>query len=65
VAHELTPEYLDVLRRMTGQEKLRTAISLYWSARNLKSVAVRRQHPDWSEERVQERVKQVFLDASS
>ena len=60
---DLTPEYLANLRRMTGEQKWRTAFGLYWSARKLKAAAVRDQNPDWTEEQVQQRVKEIFLYA--
>jgi len=62
---DLTPEYLATLRRMSGQQKWRTAFGLYWSARKLKAAALRQGHPDWSEEQVQQRVKEIFRDASA
>jgi len=60
---ELTPEYLATLRRMTGEQKWRTAFGLYWSARRLKAAAVREQQPEWSEAQVQQRVKEIFIHA--
>lgn len=63
MASSLTPEYIATLRRMTGQEKLKAAFALYWSARKLKAAALREQHPDWSEEQVQHEVKEIFLHA--
>ncbi len=57
----LTPEYVAALRRLTGQQKLETAFALYWSARDLKAAALREQHPDWTEDQVQQRVKEIFL----
>lgn len=63
MASDLTPEYLANLRRMTGEQKWRTAFGLYWSARKLKAAGVRDQHPDWTEEQVQQRVKDIFLHA--
>jgi len=65
MARELTPEYVAVLRRLTGARKLRTAAALYWSARRLKAAAIRRQHPEWTEEQVQLRVKAIFLHATT
>ena len=59
----LTPEYVAALRRLTGQQKLETAFALYWSARDLKAAALREQHPDWTEDQVQQRVKEIFLHA--
>jgi hypothetical protein len=62
---EMTPEYRATLRRMTGQQKLRTAFVLYHSARKLKSCALRRSHPELSETQIQQMVKHIFLHASS
>ena len=61
MAAELTPEYIATLRRMTGAQKLRTAFQLYWGARKVKAARLRQQHPEWNEERVQQRVKEIFM----
>jgi hypothetical protein len=61
----LTPEYVAVLRRMSGEEKWRAAFRLYWSARRLKEAALRERYPDWTEEQVRQRVKEIFLHARS
>jgi len=50
----------EIFRKMTGGQKLRLAMRLYWSARRLKAGWLRQQHPDWSEERVEAEVTQVF-----
>ncbi len=63
MASELTPEYIATLRRMTGAQKLRTAFQLYWGARKIKAARLREQHPDWSEETVQQQVKEIFKHA--
>jgi hypothetical protein len=65
MASELTPEYVATLRRMTGAQKLRTAAGLYWSARKLKAARLREQHPDWAEAEVQQRVKEIFMHATT
>jgi hypothetical protein len=65
MASELTPEYIDSLRRTSGEQKLRTAFALYWAARRLKAAAFRNQHPDWTEEEVQKKVRDVFLRTST
>ncbi|MBL9116191.1 MAG: hypothetical protein JNJ83_14385 [Verrucomicrobiaceae bacterium] len=62
MASELTPEYIATLRRLTGEQKLRTSFQLYWGARKLKAARVREQHPDWSEVQVQQRVKEIFMN---
>jgi hypothetical protein len=65
MASELTPEYVAALRRTSGQQKWRTAFGLYWEARKLKAAALRLQHPDWSEDQVQQKVKEIFLHATT
>ena len=65
MASELTPEYVAALRNTSGQQKWKTAFALYWRARKLKAAALRVQHPDWSEDQVQQRVKEIFLHAST
>ena len=62
---ELTPEYIATLQRLTGAQKLRSATALYWFARRLKAAAIRLQHPDWTEEQVQGRVKEIFLHVTT
>ncbi|MFZ4764667.1 MAG: hypothetical protein ACOYMN_06900 [Roseimicrobium sp.] len=61
MAATLTPEYRDTLRRMTGKQKLRTAFQLYWGARKIKAARLRQQYPEWSEEKVQQRVEEIFM----
>jgi hypothetical protein len=38
---------------------------MYWSARALKAAGLRSQFPDWTEEQVQRKVKEIFLHAST
>ena len=61
----LTPEYIETLRRMSGEQKLKTAFHQYWGARRLKAARLRQEHPDWSEEQVQARVREIFMYARS
>ncbi len=60
---EMSPEYAEALRRMTGAQKVRAAFGLYWTARKIKAARLRQQHPDWTEEQVQQRVKEIFMHA--
>jgi hypothetical protein len=57
------PEQRRILRAMTSSQKLRIAMDLYRSARELKAAGLRRQHPDWSEEGVREKVREIFSRA--
>jgi len=58
-------EQQKILRAMTPTQKLRAAERLYYSARQLKAAALRAQHPDWTEEAIQQAVRQIFLYARS
>jgi hypothetical protein len=59
------PELKKILQAMTPAQKLRAAERLYWSARQFKAAALRAQHPEWTEEAIQEAVRQIFLYARS
>ena len=61
---QTSPEQFAILRSMSGQQRLKIAEKLYWSARKLKSAGVRHQHPDWSEEKVVSEVNRIFLHAA-
>ena len=54
---------IDVLRRLTPGQRLEAAIDLYWSARQLKAGFLRTNHPEWSEEQVEEAVREAFMRA--
>lgn len=61
----MDPELKKVLQAMTPAQKLRAAERLYWSARQLKAAALRAEYPDWTEEAIQQAVRQIFLYARS
>jgi hypothetical protein len=56
-------EQIDILRAMPGEQRLRLAEQLYWSARKLKRAGLRTQHPDWPDERLDAEVRRIFLHA--
>ena len=58
-------DQLDVLRRMTPDQRWQTARNLYWSARRLKTAFVRTEHPDWTEDAGESFVRQLSLYARS
>lgn len=51
----------EIFRRMTPEQKLRAAMRLYWSARELKAAWFRAEHPEWSEAQVAKAVRDAFL----
>ena len=48
---------------MTPEQKLKVAMDLYHCARELKAAGLRSQHPGWTESKVQEKVREIFLYA--
>ncbi len=58
-----SPEQIEILRTIPGEQRLRLAERLYWSARKMKAAGLRMLHPDWPEERVSAEVTRIFLNA--
>jgi len=56
---------IEIISKMTPQAKLKAAMNLYWSARELKASWLRHLHPDWSQQQVDKTVKDIFLHARS
>ena len=54
-----------ILQRMTPEEKLNIALRLYESARLLKRAGLRALHPDWDEEQIAKKVREIFLYAGT
>jgi len=54
---------LEIFRSMSPSERWQAARSLYWSARRLKAAYLRKQHPDWSDEQIEQAVKKAFQHA--
>lgn len=60
-----TPEQIAVFRAMTPDQKYKAARQLYWTVRKHKAAYLRSLHPEWSEERLQDEVRTIFLRARS
>lgn len=60
---QASPKQIEILRAMSGEQRLRLAERLYWSARQLKIAGLRAQHPAWSEDRLQAEVLRIFRHA--
>jgi hypothetical protein len=54
------PRVTELRRKLTPEQKLRTAGTMYLAAREFKAAALRNIHPDWSEEKIWEEVRRVF-----
>jgi hypothetical protein len=62
--NEPSTERITAWRAMTGQERLKVAQQMYWAAPELKNADMRRQHPEWSYEKVKLAVNQIYLEAA-
>jgi hypothetical protein len=62
---QVCPEQIEILRRMTPEQRWNAAQRLYWTMRRHKAAFMKSQHPEWSDERVQEEVRRIFLYAQS
>ena len=56
---------IEILRKMSPERRWRAAHQLYWTVRRHKTAFLRGQHPDWSEERLKDEVRRIFLNARS
>ena len=61
----LHPEQIKILRSLSPEAKLKLAENLYISAKALKMSVIRQKHPHWSEEKVAQKVTEIFLYARS
>ncbi|MEY2427807.1 MAG: hypothetical protein QOJ40_692 [Verrucomicrobiota bacterium] len=61
---QASPEQIEILRRMTPQQRWHAAYRLYWTVRRHKSAFLRSQHPEWSEEKLADELRRIFLHAS-
>jgi hypothetical protein len=57
------PEQRRIFRSLTPEKKLKIALRLYYSARDMKAAGLRMQNPDWTEEKIQTKVREIFLYA--
>lgn len=60
---QASPEQIAALRALPGEQRLRLAERLYWSARKLKAAGLKSQHPDWPIEQVNAEVLRIFSHA--
>ena len=56
-------EQIEILRRMTPEQRWRAAHRLYWTCRRHKAAFLRSQHPDWPEPQVEDEVRRIFQNA--
>src|SRR5579871_2228784 len=54
---QASPEQIEALQRLTPEQRWQAAHRLYWTMRRHKAAFLRTQHPDWSEEQIQQEVR--------
>ena len=59
----LHSEQIRIFKSMTPEQKLKVALRLYYSARELKTAGLRSQNPEWTEDKVQYEVREIFFYA--
>ena len=59
------PEQVRIFKAMSPARKLELAAAFYFAAKHLKRQGLKLQHPDWTEERVEQKVREFFLYAGS
>ena len=59
------PEQKKSYQAMTPEKKLQLALDLYYSAKELKFAGLKRQHPEWSMEKINQKVREIFLYAKT
>jgi len=59
----MDPQQKKIYQSMTPEQKLKIALRLYYSARQLKAAALHHDHPKWTEKQIQEKVREIFLYA--
>ncbi len=58
--HAVDEKQVEIYRQMTPTRKWQTSVSLYWSARVLKTAFLRQQHPEWTERMIRDEVNRLF-----
>lgn len=59
-----TAKDIEIFRNMSPADKLRLIASIHMQARKWKRAAFKAQHPEWTPEQIDRRVKEVFLYGS-
>jgi hypothetical protein len=60
---QLSPQEIEAFRRMPPARKLEIAAAMYLQGREWRRAALRAQHPDWSPEAIEIRLREVIRAA--
>ena len=53
------------IKKFTPEKKLFLSLNLYYAAKELKTEAIKKFHPELTEKEIREKVKRIFLYARS
>jgi hypothetical protein len=59
------PEQVRIFKAMPPSMKLKLAANFHLAARQLKKQSLKMQHPEWTDETLQSKVRELFLYAAS
>ena len=62
---ETNDDQIEILQKMSPDQRLEAFLQLCRSARRIKEAAFRQFHPDWSEDQVNLALRESFLHARS
>jgi hypothetical protein len=65
MSEELHPEQIKALRRMTPQRRLDLSLGFVEQMRELRAAMLRKEHPEWSAEKVAQALREFVRDARS
>lgn len=57
------PEQKRIFQNMTPGQKLKSALWLYYSVRELKEAGLRALNPEWPDEKIKQNIREIFLYA--
>lgn len=58
---DIHPQEIKIFRNMSPAQKLSLVERYYRDAKNLKRAAIKSLHPDWTDDKVEQTVKKIFL----
>jgi len=59
------PEQVKIFKAMPPSKKLELAANFHLAARQLKQQSLKMQHPEWTDDQIHRKVRELFLYAAS
>jgi hypothetical protein len=59
------PEQKRIYQAMTPEQKVNSVFDLYHTARQVKAAYLKKLHPDWTDEMIERKVREIFMYAGS